>query len=189
MSQANQHANARRLFLITAILALPLAVGWCALHLGASREAAAQAVADLASAQDIAGRIALLRQRPVVADAREAQGEDISRRIEEAAREAGVEETSLERIEPEPARRLGDTPYREKPTRLRLRHVTLQQLFQMLHALASEAPGSSVLRLSSFRLSAPHGEEAGDEWMVESTLSCLVYDPKLSAASSPKAAD
>ena len=35
--------------------------------------------------------------------------------------------------------------------------------------------------MKSIRLSAPRGEETGDRWTVETTLTYLVYDPKPAA--------
>ena len=44
--------------------------------------------------------------------------------------------------------------------------------------LAAEDAGGPGLRLEALRLSAPRGEEAGDQWTAEATLVYLVYDPK-----------
>ena len=105
---------------------------------------------------------------------------DLSRRIELAAAAADFADGSIERIEPEHARRIGETNYREVPTQVRLRRVTLQQVFTFLHALSATPPTAdhnqqSILSVSDIRLSAPCGEETGDRWTVESTLTYTVY--------------
>ena len=100
----------------------------------------------------------------------------MSRRIEQAARAADFAEGSILRIEPEPARRIEETNYREVPTLLQLRHVTLQQMFTFLHALSSESSGLGVRDIV---LSAPRGEETGDRWTIEATLTYIVFSPKV----------
>jgi len=136
---------------------------------------------DLSACRDAASRIEQLRRRPAVAGSREVQATELSRRIEASARAAEMPDGALDQIEPQPPRRVGDTPYRQTPTRVRLRGVTLQQLFTFLHALAAEDASGPGLRLEALRLSAPRGEEAGDRWTAEATLTYLVYDPKAAA--------
>ena len=167
-----------RLVLAATAAALVLAMLWGYRRLSDSRDAAIAAAAELAECQALSGRIESLRHRPAVADVREARATDVSRRVEQAARDAEFAEGSLERIEPEPPRRVGDTAYKEVPTQLRLRRVTLRQVFAFLHAVGNDGPGGPPLRLKSVRLSAPRGEEATDLWAVEATLVYLVYDPK-----------
>jgi hypothetical protein len=168
----------RRLATSVILGALLLAVAWSWVTLSASRQTAMDAASDLSACREAASRIDQLRRRPAVAGSREVQATELSRRIEESARAAGMPEGGLDQIEPEPLRRVGDTPYRQTPTRVRLRQVTLQQLFTFLHALAAEGPSGPGLRLQALRLSAPRGEEAGDQWTAEATLTYLVYDPK-----------
>ena len=166
-----------RLVLAATAAGLVLAMLWGSRRQSDSRDAALAAAAELAQCQTLAGRIESLRRRPAVADVREARATDVSRRVEQAAREAEFTDGSLERIEPEPPRRVGDTAYKEVPTQLRLRRVTLRQVFAFLHAVGNDA-GGPPLRVRSVRLSAPRGEEATDLWAVEATLVYLVYDPK-----------
>jgi hypothetical protein len=160
------------------LCALVVAIVWSWLTLAASRQAAMDAAADVSLCRDAASRIEQLRGRPAVAGSREVQATELSRRIEGSARAAGMPDGGLDQIEPEPPRRVGDTPYRQTPTRVRLRHVTLQQLFAFLHALAAEDSSGPGLRLEAIRLSAPRGEEAGEQWTAEATLTYLVYDAK-----------
>jgi hypothetical protein len=195
-------ARQTRLGLATIAAGLVLALMWGYTRLSESRGAALEAAADLARCRQLAGRIEALRRRPAVADAREREANDLARRIERAAEEAEFPDGSIERIEPEPARRVGESPYKEKPTHVRLRKVTLRELFTFLHALSSDgtddvevsddggspaapppAP-SPGLRVRSIHLSAPPGEQAPDGWTVEATLAHLVYDPKAPAGSS-----
>jgi hypothetical protein len=167
-----------RLVLVATAAGLVLAMLWGYRRMSDSRDAANTAAAELAECQALAGRIESLRSRPAVAGVREARSTDVSRRVEQAARDAEFADGSLERIEPEPPRRVGDTEYKEVPTQLRLRRVTLRQVFAFLHAVGNDEAGGPPLRVRSVRLSAPRGEEATDLWAVEATLVYLVYDPK-----------
>jgi hypothetical protein len=174
----------RRLALAVIACALVLALGWSWLWLSSSRQRAEDAAADLSACRDSATRIESLRRRPVVAGSRDVQTTELSRRIESASSAAGMPDGGLDRIEPEPPRRVGETPYRETPTRVRLRHVTLRQLFAFLHSLAGDGNAGPGLRLAALRLSAPRGEETGDQWSAEATLSYLVYDPRTTNSAS-----
>jgi hypothetical protein len=161
------------------ICAILLAVGWSRVTLSASRQAAADAASDLCACRNAAARIDRLRGRPAVAGSRDVHMTELSRRIEEAAREAGMRDGGLDQIEPEPPRQVGESPYRQTSTRVRLQHATLQQLFTFLHALAADETSGPGLRLQTLRLSTSRGEETGDTWTAEATLTYLVYDPNL----------
>ena len=178
MSGDGRLLGSRQDRLVAAAVAGGLALGllWSYGRLADGRAAAA----DLARCRELATRIEQARGRPAVAGPQELRPTDLSRRIEAAA--AGVGDAAVERIEPEPARRVGESPYKEVPTRVRLRGVTLAQAFALLHALGEDAPGAPGLRLRSVRLSAPRGQESGDAWGVESTLAHLVYDPAAAPA-------
>ena len=165
-----------RLMTATILLGLLLLVGWSYLYLDGRREVARAAGEDLARCRALAGRIAELRTRPAVAGAEELGANDLAHRIEQAARTAQFSQENIERIDPEPPRRFGETNYRLIPTRVRLRHVNLEQAITFLHTLGSDA--SHPLQVEQVRLSAPPGEEAGERWMVESTLFYTVYSPR-----------
>jgi hypothetical protein len=173
-----------RLMACTIAVALLSAVGWSYMQLAETRASEAAAAQDLADCRALTARIELLRRRPSVAGAQQLGAADLSRRIESAARAADFADGSVERIEPEPARRVGETNYREVPTQVRLRRVTLRQVFTFLHALSADPsqPANDaqqcILRVRDIRLSAPRGEEIGDRWTVESTLTYTVYAPK-----------
>jgi hypothetical protein len=161
-----------RLMAGTIAVALLAGLGWSYARLSDSRASESAARQDLVDCRQLVDRIELLRQQPAVAGATELKAADLSRRIEQAARAAHFADGSILRIEPEPARRVGETNYLEVPTQLQLRRVTLQQVFTFLHALGGE------LAVHDIRLTAPRGEETGDRWTVEATLTYTVYSPK-----------
>jgi hypothetical protein len=157
-------------------LALLLLVGWSYLYFDQRRDAARAAADDLATCRTLAGRIGDLRQRPAVAGTQELGASDMARRIEHAAQIARFPQENIERIDPEPPRRIGETHYRQIPTRVRLRHVNMEQAITFLHTVGSDV--SNPLYLEQVRFSAPPGEEIGDRWTIESTLAYTVYSPK-----------
>jgi hypothetical protein len=191
-----KNASKARLMAGTIAIALLLAVGWCYVRLAGARASAAAAARDLADCRAQVARMDSLRRLPTVAGTAELGASDLSRQIEQAARVAEFPDDSVERIEPEPARRVGETNYSEVATQVRLRRVTLRQVFTFLHALCADAPAAasssatsaarppSGLRLRSIRLAAPRGEETADRWTVESTLTYMVYSPRARSGSS-----
>lgn len=175
--------NDRRHLLMIAGLAVALlaAVLWSYGRLAAARDGAAASAENLDKCRELAARVESLRRRPSVAGSRELREAELTSRIEQAAGEAEFDEGAVDRIEPQPARRLGDGLYRETPTSLRLNGVTLQQLFTFLHALG--AADASGLHLRDIHLTAPRGgEAAGDQWDVDATLAQLVYAPEARAS-------
>src|SRR5688572_26022647 len=103
-------------------------VSWSGYRLAAAKDAAAESARGLADCQRHAANIEALRGGPAAAGATEPAADELNRRVERAAQTAGLPQGAVARIDPEPARRVGDTPYRESPTQVRLRRVTLRQL-------------------------------------------------------------
>lgn len=151
-----------------------LSVGCSFLALRKNQERAMKAKAELIQCQSLAARIIALNDRPAVAGPTELLANEITQKIEQAAQKAQIDANQIVRIWPEPTRRIGNSVYKEKNTRVLLRHVTLPQLLPFLHAFnASDA----ALRVMSARISAPRDQQVGDLWILEATLTQLVYDP------------
>lgn len=162
------------LLLTLLVSALAVAAVWSYAQLADARAAAAGAGADTATCRKLVNAIEAWRTEPDIGAAGEMQINELTHRIEQAARAAGMSLDSLVRIWPEPPRRVADTVYLEKRTHVLLRRVTIRQLVTLLSALTSE-PAS--LRVSALRLTAPRGNEAGNQWTAETTLTHLVYAP------------
>jgi hypothetical protein len=166
----------KRRFMLLAALAVVL----CAANLLAySRfsEAKAEAIAaagDLEDSTACAEKIEAYRSRPLLASDHQKLDAEIHGLVERAARSAGVEAKGVVRISHEPPQRFLDTAYKEKPTQVVLRDVTLQQLTTMLYSLT----GEQGLMAKSLRLSAPNAEDPGQQWSAELTLTYLIYDPQ-----------
>ncbi|MBE3068812.1 MAG: hypothetical protein IMZ66_01110 [Planctomycetes bacterium] len=164
-----------RIYLV-AVLALAVAwAAWSLTRLAEARAAAEGAAHDLATCRRLEGDILHLRARPATAADRERQSAEVTAPIEKAAREAGLAGDRLVRISPEPAQRVGETEYLEKPTRVLLKNVTLKQLARMAYVLGTPPTG---LDLKSVRLTAPSRDASDGTWSAELVFVYLIYEPR-----------
>ena len=172
------------LAMLVAAAAIACAAAW--LWMSEQREAAAVAATDLAVARRDMDYIARMRLAPgnTVAVAQSLDSSEISRRIREAARTAGVDDPSS--LEPSPAARVGTTDYTETPVYLALEPLTLKQLVTFLHHLCRIDPGA---RVKQIELSPPEGQAAGagavvvqdgpeDIWTAGVAVGYLTYSPR-----------
>ncbi len=172
-------AHARQAILIAVMLAmLVIAAAWNVLWMLDQRETALGAARDLADCKVLAGEIRALRDAPAVAAAEAMGVQELGRRIEAASRQVGLGKDALEGVLPQAPRRLGNTPYVQKPTVLAIRGVTLRQAALFLHHLTAE----SGLSVRDLRLRIPHGDVPRDVWDAEATLTYLMYVPTATAA-------
>jgi len=162
------------IYVVVLYALLALAAGWSVRHLFAERAAARTAAAALAECRGYEKRILRLRGRPAMAAEQERASAEVSAPIEEAAKAAGVPADRLVRISPEPARRLGESPYKEKPTRVFLKNVSMQEIVTVAHRLVGEKHGFD---LKSVRLDAADRGEATGRWSAELVFVYLIYDP------------
>jgi hypothetical protein len=179
-----------RLMAGTMGLVLLCALGWAWSRLSTSRESAAVAAQDLADCNALVKRIESLRRQPTVADSREIAQADLSSRIDDAARAAGCPD-AVGQILPDPPRRIGETNYLEVPTQVRLKApVSLEEMFTFLHDLSGGGVTVSPrLRLRTIRLGAPRTEDADEKWLVESTLTYIIFSPRGKTDSAPARSD
>lgn len=143
-------------------------------RLSAAKSHALAAQNDLAATRRAAAAFRAARAKPAVAGLRELEHLDLARAIESAAQAAGIGPGDIDSIDPAPPRQLGNSPFKEKPTDLRLRRVTLRQLIVLLHTLAE---GPAALTPRSIRLSVPSDQDKPDLWKAELTLAYLLYSP------------
>ncbi len=160
-------------FVVLAALLVGLVV-WSHRFMAAQRSAAFAAREDARRCRQIATKIETLRRRPAMAADQERLSAETTGLTEQAARAAGITADKLARITPAPPRRLGETVYKEKPTQVLLKNVTLKQLVGMIHSLAG---GQRGLHLKSIRLTAPRADDCGETWNAELVLTYLIYDP------------
>ena len=165
----------RRLTILLCALAL-LLLGltiWAGLTLVHARRDALSASADLRKCFEMSARIEDYRTLPAMASDGERMSGETTGLITAAAKAAGIPTEKVVRIDPDSPARLGDSVYKEKPTQVLLRDVTLSQVAGLLHAASSS---QLSLRPLSVRMSAPRND-TGATWTVELVLSYLIYDP------------
>lgn len=166
----------RQVMLVGVMLAmLTVATAWSVQVMLADRAAANGAAADLAECRQLATSIEALRHKPRIAAAEDIGAVMLGQRITTASQQAQLPQQALDGIFPQSARRMGNSPYAQKPTTLVLRDVTLAQLVKFLYHLTE---GESGLTVRDLRLRAPRGETAGaEQWDAEATITCLIYQP------------
>lgn len=178
----------KRMALYLVLLSLLLAglCCWSAGLLSSARQEKLSAEADLARCRQIAGVLSSLQNRPAMLGGSRGETEELSRQVESAAQKASIPSQSIIRIWPEPARRVGESVYKEKPTQILLRKVSMQQIAGFLYALTGEG---DVLSAKSIRLTPLQGDEGagagnasnaanpGNTWTADVSVSYFVYDP------------
>src|SRR5437870_2475504 len=105
--------NRPRASIFISMLLIVLLIGtlWSYSVFSSARAGAANAADDEADCLRLAGQIRALREKPALAGVRELRVNELTARVESAAGAAKCPDNSLIRIDPEPARRLNDSPY------------------------------------------------------------------------------
>lgn len=142
-----------------------------------ARSAADAAAADLEATRRIVKKIEAFRDRPSEAVEGEQLATETITLIEKAVTSSGIDSKNLVRISPGSPTRVGDTPYKEKPTQVFLRNVPLRQLVALTHSLLQ---GGQKLHTKSMRIIPPRPDDTGEDWNAELTLTYLIYEPQRS---------
>jgi len=153
---------------------LYLTIFWSYGYMADRRAAAIVARADLEDSLRDGARIDAIRNRPALAADRERLVSETTALIERAAGAAGIPPDQLVRITPEPPQRLGDSVYKEKPTQVTLKSVSLQQLVTLTHHLVSPSQG---LHAKSLRITSLGTEGAAASWAADLVVTYLIYEP------------
>jgi hypothetical protein len=151
------------------------------LWMSEQREAATIAATHLAAARRDMGYIVQVRLAPGQSVAESLDSPEISRRIREATRAAGLDDPSS--IEPSPPARVAMTDYTETPVYLALEPLTLKQLVTFLHHLCRIDPGA---RIKQIELNPPDAAGGGavaqdgpeDLWTAGVAVGYLTYSPR-----------
>ena len=149
-------------------------VAWSYTFMADMRSSARAAAYDLNKCRQLAGQIESLSNRPTMASDTELLAGETTGLAEQAAKAAGIPASSLVRINPDPPQRLADSVYKEKPTNVHMKNVTLKQLVTMVYKMTD---GPLALHPKSIRLTAPRVEDTGDRWTAELVMTYLIYDP------------
>lgn len=143
-------------------------------YLDAERTRAGQAREDLAACRDAADGIARLQYGPDLAADGERLASEVTGLVERATKAAQLPQHSLKGIMPAPAQRVGDTPYKEKPTQVVVEKANLRSIVALMHGLASSQP---PLEIRSLTLTAARAEDDADAWDAGLSVTYLIYDP------------
>lgn len=144
----------------------------------ASAERAGEVLAEERSCQRLIAEILALQNRPRFAGLAAESPQAITARAEEAVRQSGLPVTALVRIEPQSAVRLGDSPYRQRPTRLELRRATLEQVTRFVFHMTRAEEGAAVRDLRLVSVDGPDAADGGGTlWNAEPVLTQLIFSP------------
>lgn len=160
-----------------AAVGLAVLAGWSYQVLASRRDVADVSRTNYRASRELSGKILQLRQQPSRAGLSARSSGELLRRIEQAAQSARIPQQSLSRIDPERARRVAETTYKQQSTQLELQGVSLEQLTTLLHALSS---GEDAMQVSRLRFGAPRRASSGataESWDAEVTLTYLIYSP------------
>ena len=156
------------------IVTLLISVAWSYSFMAGREKAASGTRADLERCVQIINQLQILQQKPKLASDHERLSSETTGIIENAARSAGIAPGSILRITPQPQRRINDTAYKEKPTGVTLKGITLREFFAMASTLAVD---ENSLDIKSVNITAPDINDTGDRWNVDLVLTYFIYDP------------
>lgn len=142
------------------------------------RKAAAAAAANLADCSQLVRRIEKLQSTPTQASFERRSLQDFALKIQQAAQIAKAPDSAIIRIDPQPSRRVDETPYLQQGVSVSIRQVPLEGLTTFLCEVAAS---ESDLQASSIRLTAPRTppkEGQAETWSAEVTLTHLVFSPE-----------
>lgn len=163
------------LLLLLAICILP---AWAYHEMQTNQQAAIESAEQLDECRKLTGTIKQLREKPLQASNQLLSVAQLARSIEEAAEQAKIPLEQLVQIDPRAARRIAKTPYKEQPTHIELRGITLRQLTTLLHVISKKDPGTCITEI---RLHAPRliqeKYQKKEPWNVEITLTSLLFVP------------
>ena len=166
----------RTVLLVMLVATAAIACAAAGLWMSEKRESALVAATDLAAARRDMSYIAQARLAPGQNVAQSLDSSQISRRIREATRAAGLDDPSS--LEPSPPARVGTSDYTETPVYLALEPLTLRQLVTFLHHLCRIDPGA---RIKQIELSPPESiaaqEGPEDLWTAGVAVGYLTYSP------------
>jgi Tfp pilus assembly protein PilO len=98
--------------------------------------------------------------------------------MQQAASQSSMPMSHVQRIRPSAERRIGQSPYVEKPTQLSLSNITLPQAVAFLHHLATLQPD---LQIQSLRITEDRRNQTSDQWQIEVGLANVIYSPPVKA--------
>jgi len=168
-----QHVRGHLLLVATALFG----VGWASQSYLQANADVAQSQERLTACRKLAREIQENRDQPTFASMQIAHVGELTHRIATARQQAGIEEQSIDLVDPRNPERLKDSGYLLRPVAIALRGLTLKQVAQFSLGLSEPATG---LWVSQLRL-VPHRRDAdptlAELWNAEIVLTQLVFSP------------
>lgn len=161
----------------TMLVLLALIAGWSTVRMLGLREDAHRRASDLAQFQQLAADIEALRDNDEVKQLggdSAAQEQLIAERVAQAGKDLGLSGPWWEDTIHKNPRRVGNTAYLRKPAVLYTSGLTLNQITTLLHELTYDSP----LTAQELTLRTPPGEDPGDRWDADITLTYLIFEPQ-----------
>lgn len=168
--------SASSLFFPMASVVLAAACVLLALRAGATADRLQSERDSLAECKRIVSKISAAKLAPETASGTQQPEEELSRRIESWAKQAGVGPRQMIRIDPVSPRRAGDSDYLVQGHEVELASLSLPHLAQFAAVVRRD---DARLRVSRLRLSpsrTPGSESEG--WQAEIALTYLLHSPK-----------
>lgn len=159
--------------------------GWGVMRAASVRDRARSSVDQLQQLRRYAEVIQTHRNAPTRIDDQEIELTLLAKIIEEAADASNVPRQALDRIWPQPGRRVEDTPYVRKTTQVILREVSLSAAVAFMSSLTAAEPPLSIdaLRFShpargrAAESSVSDQHDAMETWNFEVLVSYMIYQP------------
>lgn len=174
--------NSRRQIEFLVTLVLIILVWFAYAGMASNRQQFAEASEELEQAARLSHQIELLRSKPDQATLESHSQRALAKAIEQSASEVGIKPTRIARIEPQAARRAGDSSYMEHATLVQLESVTLKQLALLADRLRQLDASLGQLHITTLRIDAPYQQDTDspstEAWNIEFTLTYFVYSPK-----------
>lgn len=171
---SNTHNRSWRIWAMLVIAAgIPLYIAY---DLHAAAQAAAIDTHDqLQVCRRQAAEIEQIRRQPKFAAVAVLTDQDLSERVQTARDAAGIAETALDLIDPQPVSAIGRSAYSRRPVAIDLRSVSLEQAALFVDRLTDVESGVWV---SQLRLSPVRRTETDEEfWNTELVLTQLLFSP------------
>ena len=166
--------HARPVLLTGLMLVLLAAVAvWSTCWMLTQRARAQAASEELNECRALAETVRRRRLRLTAADDEAMASQELSRRINQALRQARLRQEALKSKDPKMARREAGSPYLLMPTALVLQNVSLREVATFLHVLTEDSP----LKVRDLRLRGVRDEATEDVWTADVTVTYLVYAP------------
>lgn len=167
----------RTILLISVMLILlVLIAAWSTMRMLDQRDKALASTTDLAVYQQLAADIERLRDNDEVKQLggdTSAREQLIADRVTKAGQKLGLQGDWWEDTIHRNPRRVGNTAYLRKPTVLYTSGLSLMQITALLHELTYDSP----LTAQELTLRTPPGDNPGDRWDANITLTYLLYEP------------